>query len=289
MTILFSFPGNHALAELLREGRSIERGSLSVHSFPDGETLIRIDSDIKGKDVIALCSLDRPNEKAIDLMFFAETARELGASSIKLIAPYLGYMRQDKRFHKGEAITSNVFAAFVSKYFDSIVTIDPHLHRHKDMGEIYSIPATVVHAAGAVAAWIKENVESPVLIGPDEESEQWVSDIAEIAGVPYTVLQKIRRGDRDVEISIPKIGEYKDRTPVLIDDIISTAQTMIVTIRHLNKAGMKPPVCVGVHAVFAGNAYENLKAAGAGRIVTCNTIVHATNGIDISGLLVQNP
>lgn len=285
MTLLFAYAGNEDLAALLIDKKGYERGAMDIHHFPDGESLVRFDSDVKGRDVLLLCTLDRPDPKAVSLMFFAQTAKELGAKSVGLIAPYLGYMRQDKRFHDGEAVTSGIFAAFLSAHFDSLVTVDPHLHRHKDMSEIYTIPTKVVHAADAIAAWIKNNIDKPVLIGPDEESDQWVADVARKAGAPYTVLTKIRHGDKDVEVSVPEIDKYADHRPVLVDDIISTARTMIAAAGHLNHAGMKPPVCIGVHAVFAGDAFEILKSAGVERIVTCNTISHETNDIDVSDML----
>lgn len=284
MSILFIFPGNEALGNLLLEKQGFIRGDMNLHRFPDGETLVTIHSDISGQDVTVLCTLDRPDEKIADLMFFAETARELGAKSIKLMAPYLGYMRQDKRFHKGEAVTSNIFAAFLSRYFDGLVTIDPHLHRHKDMAEIYKISVTVLHAADAIAAWIRDNIEKPVLIGPDEESRQWVAEIAGKANAPYMILTKMRHSDTNVEISIPRIENYKNHTPVLVDDIISTARTMMETVKHLRALNMNSPICIGIHAVFSGDAYESLKTSGAGKIVTCNTIPHPTNEIDISFL-----
>ena len=87
-----------------------------------------------------------------------------------------------------------------------------------------------------------------------------------------------------MEVSVRKIKEYQTYTPVLVDDIISTARTMIETVMQLKTLGMKPPVCIGVHAVFAGNAYQDLLAAGVGRIVTYNTIPHVTNEIDVSDL-----
>jgi ribose-phosphate pyrophosphokinase len=281
MALLFAYPGNEQLAETLISKAGYELGKLDIHHFPDGESLVRLESDVKGQDIVLLCSLDRPDEKAMSLMFFARTAKELGAKSVGLVAPYLGYMRQDKRFHEGEAITSNIFAAFISEYFDSLITVDPHLHRHKSLREIYSIPTKVIHAADAIAEWIKDNIEKPVLIGPDAESDQWVSEVAQKAGAPYIVLTKTRRGDKDVEITVPDVTKYKDHTPILVDDIISTARTMIATVEHLNKAGMKPPVCIGVHAVFAGNAYDALKSSGVSRIVTCNTIQHPTNAIEL--------
>ncbi|MGD8326420.1 MAG: ribose-phosphate diphosphokinase, partial [Sphingomonadales bacterium] len=187
MALLFAYPGNEQLAETLISKAGYELGKLDIHHFPDGESLVRLESDVKGQDIVLLCSLDRPDEKAMSLMFFARTAKELGAKSVGLVAPYLGYMRQDKRFHEGEAITSNIFAAFISEYFDSLITVDPHLHRHKSLREIYSIPTKVIHAADAIAEWIKDNIEKPVLIGPDAESDQWVSEVAQKAGAPYIV------------------------------------------------------------------------------------------------------
>ncbi len=287
MTVLFSYPGNEKLAALLVEKAGYDFGAMTVRHFPDGESFVKLEADVKDKDIILLCSLDRPDEKAMALMFFAQTARQLGAKSIELIAPYLGYMRQDKRFHEGEAVTSDVFAAFISRYFDSLITVDPHLHRHKAMNEIYTIPSKVIHAADAIADWIKDNVETPVLIGPDEESDQWVSDVAKRAEAPYIVLAKTRYGDKDVKISVPNVDNYRNHTPVLVDDIISTARTMIETVKHLKEAGMSPPVCIGVHAVFASDSYDALKASGVSRIITCNTIPHETNKIDISGLLIN--
>tara|TARA_B100001939_G_scaffold160443_1_gene138502 strand:- start:162 stop:1043 length:882 start_codon:yes stop_codon:yes gene_type:complete len=288
MRLLFAYPGNEDQAVSLARESGAELGQMTVHHFPDGESLVRLESEVRDKDVILLCSLDHPDNKAMTVMFFAQTAREFGARSVTLVAPYLGYMRQDKRFHEGEAVTSKIFAAFLSRYFDALITVDPHLHRHKSLEEIYSIPARVVHAAESIAVWISRHVTRPVLIGPDEESRQWVSDVAGRAGAPYTVLTKRRRGDKDVQVSVPDTEHYKDYTPVLVDDIISTARTMIETVKHLSDAGMRPPVCVGVHAVFAGDGYEALKAAGVDSIVTCNTISHFTNAIDLCPVIARH-
>ena len=97
----------------------------------------------------------------------------------------------------------------------------------------------------------------------------------------------MRHGDRDVEVSVPDVDIYKDATPILVDDIISTARTMIETVQHLKKAGMKPPICVGIHAVFSGNAYQDLLDSGVEKIVTCNTIPHSSNGIDLSDIMAK--
>ena len=284
-TIYFSLPGNEELTNTLAKKEQAEIGKAELRYFPDKETYVRVLSDVKQKHVVLVCTLHQPDDKLLPLYFLSQTVKTLGARSVNLIAPYLAYMRQDKVFNEGEGVTSTYFAKLLSGFADSMITIDPHLHRRSSLAEIYSIPTKVAHAADHISAWIINNIDKPVLIGPDAESEQWVADVANKAGAHFTVLKKIRHGDNDVEVSVPQVDEYKTYTPVLVDDIISTGRTMIETINHLKKAGMKAPVCIGVHAVFAGNAYYNIQQAGAASIVTCNTIPHLSNQIDISDLL----
>lgn len=262
-----------------------EIGEVNIRQFPDGETYVQVLSEVKGRSVLIVCTLHEPDAKLLPVYFLSNTAKDLGATDVGLVAPYLAYMRQDKRFHPGEGITSEYFGALISRFADSLVTIDPHLHRRSSLAEIYSIKNRVMHAADHISEWIRTNVENPLLVGPDGESEQWVSEVAKNAGSPFIVLTKVRHGDKDVEVSVPHVERYANHTPVLVDDIISTGRTMIETIGHLKAAGMNAPICIGVHAVFAGNAYSELQAAGAARIVTCNTIPHESNAIDISDLL----
>lgn len=285
-TILFGLPGNEQLTKKLAEKLEAEIGETTIRQFPDGETYVRIFSEVRNKCVVLVATLHQPDEKLLPLYFLSQTAKSLGAKCTCLVTPYLAYMRQDKVFNAGEGVTSNYFGKLISSFADSLITVDPHLHRRQSLTEIYNIPSELVHAANAISNWIKENIENPVLVGPDSESEQWVSKVAYNAGAPFIVLEKTRRGDRDVKVSIPKVDDYKNHTPVLVDDIISTAHTMIETVNHLKNTGLKPPVCIGVHAVFAGNAYEDLQKAGA-RVITCNTIPHESNQIDLSSLLAS--
>jgi ribose-phosphate pyrophosphokinase len=286
--ILFSLPGNEIMSHKLAQCLNAEIGESTIRQFPDGESYVKINSDVKGKCVVLVCTLNEPDNKLLPLYFLCQTAKDLGAHCTCLVTPYLAYMRQDKRFQPGEGITSTYFGKLISSFADSLTTVDPHLHRRSSLSEVYRIPNKVIHAAAHISQWIKTNVEKPVLIGPDSESSQWVSEVAKNAGAPFTVLQKIRHGDRDVEVSIPDVDNYKDHTPVLVDDIISTARTMIETVKHLKRGGMKPPVCIGVHAVFAGNAYEELMNSGTASIITCNTIPHKSNKIDLSNILAEN-
>lgn len=285
--ILIPLPGNEQLAGSLAKTMNAELAEAVFHRFPDGETYVRFESDVAQRTAWIVCTLDRPNEKFVPMMITAETAKDLGASRVGLIAPYLAYMRQDIRFHPGEAVSSAYFASVLSCIFDAIITVDPHLHRRSSLSEIYSIPTAVVHAAPVVADWIRHEVARPLLVGPDAESEQWVAEVARLADVPHVVLRKVRRGDRDVEVSVPELDRWRGRTPVLVDDIVSTARTMIETIGHLRKADMPPPVCLVVHAIFVDRSFEELADAGAARIVSCNTIPHDSNVLDMTGSIAE--
>jgi ribose-phosphate pyrophosphokinase len=242
---------------------------------------IRIASQVKQQDIIVLCQLHQPNNKLIDLMFFAETAKQLGANSVHLVAPYLAYMRQDKRFNDGECITSRHASSWISERFDSLITIDPHLHRYHSLNEIYSIPSYALHATDLMAEYIRDNIAKPLVIGPDSESEQWAKAVAELAGCDAIVLSKIRHGDHDVEVSLPELGQYPDHQPVLIDDIISTGRTMIKAADNIVALGGKPPICIGVHGVFSPRALDEMKLAKIADVVTCSTIEHETNKISV--------
>jgi len=285
--LFFAMPDNEAAANALAKALGGATGELELRRFPDGESYLRFAGDLAGQTVALVCTLDRPNEKTLPLLFAAATARELGAAKVGLVAPYLAYMRQDKRFNPGEAVTSREFARLLSDAFDWLVTVDPHLHRYKSLSEIYRIPTCVVHAAPLMAAWIKANVEQPVIIGPDVESKQWVAAVAKQIAASYAVFDKIRRGDREVEIKIKNLDAFVGHTPVLVDDIISSGQTMLAAIRLLKDRGLAAPVCIAVHGVIATGAYEALLAAGA-RVVTCNTVPHASNAIDVNGLLGES-
>jgi len=285
--VLFAMPGNEEFARGLVRSTGADSGLIAFRRFPDGESYLRFDTAVEGRSIILVSTLNAPDEKTLPLLFAAQAARELGAARVGLVAPYLAYMRQDKRFQPGEAITSQSYAKILSTALDWIVTVDPHLHRRASMAEIYSIPVAVCHAAPKLADWIKENIPNALVIGPDAESEQWAAAIASSANVPHIVLSKTRLGDRNVKIDFPSLERWRGKIPVLVDDIISSGRTMEAAIKQLRELDFAPPLCLGVHGLFAEDAYERLIVAGAARIVSTNTISHHSNGIDLSNVVAE--
>ena len=282
--LIVALPGDESLAEALVAAGGFELGGIETRKFPDGETYLRHCSDLKGRSVALVCGLHDPDPKLMALLLAAASARDLGACRVGLVAPYLGYMRQDHRFHPGEAVSAVHFAHLLSGAVDWLATVDPHLHRIHRLDEVFSIPTATLHAGQLLAAWIGREIANPVLIGPDAESEQWVAEAARIADAPFVVATKARLGDRAVKIEIPDIGPWRDRTPVLVDDVVSSGQTLLAAAEILGARGIGKPACAVVHGLFADDAYERL-SAWFEPLVSANTIPHSSNRIDIAPLL----
>jgi len=283
---LIAMPGNEPLTHALSQQLGAKDVKLDARRFPDGESYLRLPHDLKGQHVALVASLDRPDDKLPALLFAADLARDLGAERVGLVCPYLPYMRQDVRFHPGEALTSRTFARWLSAYFDWLVTVDPHLHRYHSLDEIYTLESEVVAAAPALSEWIEASVDQALVIGPDDESEQWVRAVAEPADLPWRVMSKTRFGDRDVRLDVPDLSGLGDHTPVLVDDIISSGATVAEATRHLLEAGLPAPVVVAVHGLFGDRSRELLRHAGVARVVCTNSVNAPESDIGLSRLLV---
>jgi len=286
--LLLPLPHESARAARLAPGLGADVAAVAFHRFPDGESYVRLDADATGRDVVVLSTMVRPDEKLAPLLFAAAAARERGARRVLLAAPYLAYMRQDASFRPGEAVTARVVAKALSGAFDAVVTIDPHLHRVASLGELYAVPTIAVSAAPSIAEFVGRTVSSPLLVGPDAESGRWVGAVAERLGAPCVVFEKTRQGDREVSIGgSAGIGLWRGRTPVLVDDIISTGRTMIGAASLLQREGFAKALVIGVHAVLGPRARDELAAAHVERVVTCDTIEDPTNAIPLDAVLVE--
>jgi ribose-phosphate pyrophosphokinase len=282
--IIFALEPHNILAILCQKLGAIA-GQIDTRDFPDGESYLRIETPVTNQHCIILADLSRPNNKYLPLVFLAATLRELGALSVGLVAPYLSYMRQDRRFIDGEAVTSRIFAKQLSQQVDWLVTVDPHLHRYHSLDEIYDIPCQVVQGAPVLAEWLKEQ-EKVFLVGPDAESEQWVSQIASHSDHGFVIGEKQRYGDQDVVVSLPGLARFQDYTAIIIDDVISSGQTIFKCIEALKEQGIKSIKCAAVHGIFANDIDQVLLQSGLSQLITTNTIPHRSNSVEIADLLI---
>ncbi len=222
-----------------------------------------------------------------DIVFAAETAKDLGAKKVILVAPYLAYMRQDKRFNPGEAVSSRIMAKLLNNSLDKIITVDPHLHRYRSMKEVFIISAKNLTANLLIADYVKNKISNAVIIGPDWESYQWAEAIAKRIGVESTVLEKTRYSSRHVTSKMTKPVDLQGKNVVIVDDIISTGHTIAEAAKKAKAAGAKKIVAIGVHGLLVENAISKLHKAGVSEVVTTNCIEHKTNGIDVTELFVE--
>ena len=257
---------------------------IDVHHFPDGESRLRLPPALP--DHIVICrSLDQANNKLVELLIAAESARASGATQLTLVAPYLCYMRQDKAFRPGEAVSQRIIGRFLAGLFDALITVDPHLHRIRNLTEAVPVKqAVALSAAPAMGEFLATRPGRPLLVGPDQESEQWVQVVAAPADLNYVVAQKMRHGDRNVEIHLPEY-DYTGLDAVLVDDVASTGRTLAAAAHALREAGARRIDVLITHAIFAGDALDTLKAVGVKDIWSSDSVTHPSNAFALASML----
>ena len=259
---------------------------IALHDFPDGE--MRVTVGPAASTTIIYASLDRPNDKLLAILFAAEALRRTGARRLVLLAPYLCYMRQDTAFHAGEAISQKTVGRLIAGSVDRVITVDAHLHRTTDIRAVFpGIEAENLSAMPAIADALRRTGIDPatVAIGPDAESRPWVSDLAGQLGLAHTVAQKIRRGDRDVEIRFAETGLIAGRPVLLVDDIVSSGGTLIACARALRAAGATTIDAVITHALFAPEMATAFADAGIRTIRSTSSVPHPSNAIPLDDIL----
>lgn len=286
-SVVQSLPSSSRDGARLASRLGIPFHEIAVHGFPDGE--IRVTAGPPAPTTIVYASLDQPNEKLIALLFAAEALRRGGAKRIVLLAPYICYMRQDIAFRDGEAISQKAIGRLLAGVADRIITVDAHLHRTHDIATVFpGIEAVNLSAMPVIAETLRTEGIDPatVVIGPDAESQPWVSDLAGRIGLSHTVARKERRSDRSVNISFDEPGLIAGRPALMIDDIVSSGGTMMACARALAAAGATTVDAIVTHALFPATLGHDMALAGIRSIRSTHSVPHSTNAFDLDDLYV---
>lgn len=260
---------------------------VEVHRFPDGEALVKVPAMLPGH-VIICRSLNQPDAKLIELLLTTAAAREHGAEKITLVAPYLCYLRQDKAFNPGEAVSQKIIGKFLADQIDELVSVDAHLHRVTHLQ--LAVPcqrAVNLSAVPFMVSFLRDNLDNPILVGPDRESEQWVAALAKARNLDYIVCHKQRLGDRRVHVALPESADVEKREAVIVDDMITTGHTVMEAARALLAAGAAKVHCLVTHPLFVDEADALLHEAGVAHIWSTDSVTHPTNAIALAPLLAQ--
>lgn len=288
MKAVLGFAESEAAARRLAEQLGLPCHMVSVHRFPDGESLVRVVPDVA--EGILYRSLDDPNDKLIELLLAASALRDGGCRRITLVAPYMAYMRQDRAFRPGEAVSQRVIGRLIAGVVDRVVTVNPHLHRTSDIEAVFpDIEAIAIDAAPAFAEMLAgENLGSDaVVLGPDTESRPWVEALAGRLGLAAITAEKRRAGDASVAVQLGGEVSLAGRHVVLLDDIVSTGTTLAECARAARAAGAAHVEALVVHALHDAATAARLAAAGIERLRSSDSVPHPSNSLRLAPLLAR--
>ncbi len=282
--------GGHIAVRIARLG-DYELGDIEVRKFPDGETYIRLVSNVADKDVVYVNSIAKDvNDLLIETLFTLETLKELGAKKVYAVIPYFPYARQDERFNPGEVVSFNVVARMLERAgIDEVWTIDLHLHRVGDISKLFKIPARNLTAVKELCAYMKEiyRLEKPFIIGPDEEAEQWARVASEYFDSEYDVLEKQRLSAEEVVVKPKHIRDFKGRDVLIIDDIISTGGTIVEAVKVIKNMNAGDIYVAVTHALLVKNALTKILKAGVKDVVSTDTVLSPTSRVTVAPLIAR--
>lgn len=287
-TGVYGFPESAEAAGRLAQALGVPLHIAELHRFPDGESLVRLPQPVER--AVVYRSLDRPNDKLVELTLAASVLRRQGATELCLVAPYMAYMRQDAIFRTGEPVSQSVIGEWLGRCFDRFVCVEPHLHRTHTLDEVFvGHPSTALSGGGPIAAHLRAaGVPSDaVVIGPDEESAPLVEAVAGPLGLASAVGHKERRGDRDVNVVLPDGLSLTGRPVVIVDDVISSGETIFSCARAARALGAAAIRVYGVHALFGPEVAAKFAAEGLRPPVSCDGVPHASNDIPLAVLIAS--
>jgi len=285
-SLVLGFPEGEIQGRAMAGAAGLPYAGVGIHRFPDGESRVRLPPALPER-VVLYRGMDRPNEKLFELVLTAATARDLGVRHLTLVAPYLCYMRQDTAFVPGEAVSQRVLGTLLADWFDTLVTVDPHLHRVPSLADAIPVQrAVALSAAGPMAEFLATHLENPLVLGPDSESLQWVAAVAAVQGLDYGVARKERLGDREVRIALPEL-DVLGRSVVLLDDVVSTGGTLIATAQALKPLDPAAISVLATHGLFCDGALGRMAEAGITQVWTSDSVPHPTNRVNLAHLLAD--
>jgi ribose-phosphate pyrophosphokinase len=260
-----------------------------VERFPDGETHV-VAPAVEGTAIYVQTMHPYPNEMLVEMEFTVDLLKELGAGRIIAVVPYLAYTRQDTCHVKGEAVAVKTMLRLLEGAgVNDIVSVDIHLHRLslKEMSGLTSVRLHEVSAVDALAKEAGRFLKKPVVVGPDSESERWAKRAAELLDSHYDVLEKHRISPKEIEIR-PKTMDVRGRDVLIIDDIVSTGDTIKKVIESLRAKGANKIAAAFTHGVLSGeDAAAGLYRAGATYLISTNTINNEFSRVDVGPIIAQ--
>ncbi len=268
---VFAGRGNYPLAQAVAARLGITPGRCLLEDFPDGEIQVEIEQDILGHDVYLIQPTSPPvADHLLELLLLADACRRAGAGRLTGVVPYFGYARQDRRAHGGEPVGARLLADLLSSRLQRLITVDLHTPAIEGF---FTLPVEHLSAVPLLAEALRsERAADQVIVAPDLGAAKLAQRYAEFLDLPVAYVHKVRHSGREVSVR-SVIGEIEGRSPILIDDMISTGRTMISAIEALLAKGCRPDITLAAsHALLAGPAVARLRDLPVRKILTTDSV-----------------
>ena len=268
---IFSGRANPALSQKISDYLGIPLGAVKTASFPDSEIFIKLEEDVRGRDLFVIQSTCAPvNEHLVELLIFIDCARRASAERITAVIPYFGYARQDRKDEGRTPITAKLVANLITMAgANRVLTVD--LHAGQIQG-FFDIPVDNLYAEPVLSRyWSQRKLSNLVLVSPDPGNAKRARMYAERMGGDLAIIDKRRVSGSDVQVG-RIIGDVKGKTVLMMDDMISTAGTVCAAADLCRQEGATRILVGATHAVLCGPAIEGLQKAPIDEVVVTDTI-----------------
>ena len=288
MPLVVAGPTSTGLARSLALELKAEIVPVESKTFPDGESYLRFERDLRAEEVVIVqSSFPSQNRSLIELFLMLDSAKDLGAEQAIAVVPYFAYARQDKRFRSGEGISVKTIVKLIeASGADAFLTVDVH---KPDIMNLFHIPAMNLTAMPTIGKYLAAlNLKRPYVIAPDEGAINLAEAVAKVLNADYSFFRKHR--DKASGVPTTELREIgvKDRDAVIVDDIISMGGTVVNAVKMLKEEGANDIYVGCTHPLLLGEAKSRILSAGAKRILGTDSVAGEVSEIPIAPVLAES-
>src|SRR3954471_21196114 len=285
---IFCGSAHRQLAERICAYVGADLGNATVTSFPDGETFVKINENIRGRDVFIVQPTCPPtNQNLMELLIMVDAARRASAARITAVIPFFGYARQDRKDQPRVPITAKLVANLLTAAgVDRVLTMDLHAQQ---VAGFFDIPVDHLFAAPVLIRHIREmNIDDLIVVSPDVGGLKMASAYSQALGCPLAIVAKRRKSPTETE-SMNVIGDVDGRNVIIVDDLPETAGTLVNAAKLLKERGANDIYAGVSHAVLSDLGIERLKNSSIKELITTNSVpVRTEDGVQINQLCISH-
>ena len=283
---IFSGAAHKSLAQKIADYVGVPLGDATVDSFPDGETFVRFNENIRGRDVYIVQPTCPPtNQNLMELLIMVDAACRASADRITAVIPFFGYARQDRKDQPRVPITAKLIANLLTAAgVDRVITVDLHAQQ---VAGFFDIPVDHLYALPVLIKYLRSReMEDTVVVSPDVGGLKMASAYSQALGADLAIVAKRRRSATEIE-ALYVIGDVKDRNVLLVDDLTETAGTLTSAAKLLRKHGAKRIFAGVSHAVLSDLAFDRLSESDIEELICTDSVpVRHRDGCNITELSI---